>query len=286
MDAMTSVFPGIVVQHEDFESEKAFAFLDKYKRDFAMFNDDVCAVLACRACLHKGGCADSAVGITDPRHRLRHLQRVHECCALLVRGVGQGRVGSPRRLPRRGQRRSRVCSVLVLVWSKAADEPTHPQRRQADDDLLHAEWIDRRRSARALLACRYQGRQRGRLAAKAPLNLRLQGLITADRADTVAGKLAKHKAYFVRRDNAGQQFKTLEEVIDYVQPTALIGLSTTRDAFSEGIVRKMAALNKAVSRLGSRNTDCKAETSTQPIIFPLSNPTSKCELAFADALEW
>lgn len=29
-----------------------------------------------------------------------------------------------------------------------------------------------------------------------------------------------------------------------------------------------------------------AELNQSPIIFPLSNPTSKCELAFSDALEW
>ncbi|EJT47719.1 malate dehydrogenase (oxaloacetate-decarboxylating) [Trichosporon asahii var. asahii CBS 2479] len=77
-----------------------------------------------------------------------------------------------------------------------------------------------------------------------------------------------HKEYFIRKDTEGQEFKTLAEVVDYVQPTALVGLSTTFGAFPEEIVRKMADLNAA------------------PIIFPLSNPTSKCELAFEDALKW
>jgi malate dehydrogenase (oxaloacetate-decarboxylating)(NADP+) len=57
-------------------------------------------------------------------------------------------------------------------------------------------------------------------------------------------------------------------VIEYVQPTALVGLSTTFGAFEEPVVRRMAELNPA------------------PIIFPLSNPTSKCELAFHDGLSW
>ena len=57
-------------------------------------------------------------------------------------------------------------------------------------------------------------------------------------------------------------------MIEHVKPTALVGLSTTFGAFPEPVVRRMADLN------------------TTPIIFPLSNPTSKCELSFSDALKW
>lgn len=95
-----------------------------------------------------------------------------------------------------------------------------------------------------------------------------KGLITSTRPDVVAGKLAAHKEYFIRKDTEGQEYKSLAEVVDYVQPTALVGLSTTYGAFGEDVVRKMAELNP------------------NPIIFPLSNPTSKCELSFEDALKW
>lgn len=84
----------------------------------------------------------------------------------------------------------------------------------------------------------------------------------------VSGKIASHKKYFIRDDTEDQEFASLEEVIEYVQPTALVGLSTTFGAFPEPIVRRMAQLNES------------------PIIFPLSNPTSKCELSFSDALDW
>ena len=93
-------------------------------------------------------------------------------------------------------------------------------------------------------------------------------MITSTRPDVISGKLASHKAFFIRNDTNGQEYKSLEEVIDYVKPTALVGLSTTFGAFSEQAVRKMASLNAA------------------PIIFPLSNPTSKCELSFEDGLNW
>ena len=83
----------------------------------------------------------------------------------------------------------------------------------------------------------------------------------------VAGKLASHKKYFIRNDTTSE-FASLAEVVEHVKPTALVGLSTTFGAFPEPVVRRMASLN------------------TAPIIFPLSNPTSKCELSFSDALTW
>lgn len=94
-----------------------------------------------------------------------------------------------------------------------------------------------------------------------------QGLITHSRPDVVAGKLAAHKQYFIRQDTT-TEYASLSEVVEHVRPTALVGLSTTFGAFAEPVVRRMADLNPA------------------PIIFPLSNPTSKCELSFSDALEW
>jgi malate dehydrogenase (oxaloacetate-decarboxylating)(NADP+) len=91
-----------------------------------------------------------------------------------------------------------------------------------------------------------------------------QGLITNDRGD----KLAQHKIYFARDDNNGQQFKSLTEVVDYVKPTILMGLSTIRGIFDKAILQKMAQLNE------------------HPIIFPLSNPSSNAECTFEEALKY
>ncbi len=60
----------------------------------------------------------------------------------------------------------------------------------------------------------------------------------------------------------------LAETVAAVGPTMLIGTSTQSGAFSEQIVREMA-----------RQTP-------RPIIFPLSNPTSKTEAKPADLLTW
>ncbi len=67
--------------------------------------------------------------------------------------------------------------------------------------------------------------------------------------------------------NASNGF-TFNDVVKNVRPTILIGTSAQAGAFTEDIVREMA---KHVDR---------------PVIFPLSNPTSKSEAAPSDLLAW
>lgn len=97
-----------------------------------------------------------------------------------------------------------------------------------------------------------------------------KGLVTKDRGD----RLAEHKKYFARTDNNGHQFRTLEEVIEYVKPTALVGLTATHGVFTESVVRALKASVDA-GGLGRR-----------PILFPLSNPLTKAECTFKEAVDW
>lgn len=41
MEAASTVFPSTVIQHEDFYSEAAFDFLERYQDKYRMFNDDI-----------------------------------------------------------------------------------------------------------------------------------------------------------------------------------------------------------------------------------------------------
>jgi len=60
----------------------------------------------------------------------------------------------------------------------------------------------------------------------------------------------------------------LQTVVQKVQPTILIGTSTAHGAFTKDVVEAMSA------------------SASRPVIFPLSNPTSKIEALPADIITW
>jgi malate dehydrogenase (oxaloacetate-decarboxylating) len=99
-----------------------------------------------------------------------------------------------------------------------------------------------------------------------------RGLLTGDRADRLLdfqrpyARPAAEVAGWAR--TSGGEGPSLADVVANVHPTMLIGTSTQAGAFTEAIVREMAA---HVER---------------PVIMPLSNPTSKAEAVPADLLAW
>jgi malate dehydrogenase (oxaloacetate-decarboxylating)(NADP+) len=90
-----------------------------------------------------------------------------------------------------------------------------------------------------------------------------KGLVCAERGlDT----LQHHKRLFAHEGVA--YCKDLLSAVEQLKPTALIGVSTIAKAFDEPVIKAMSSLN------------------ARPIIFPLSNPTSKAECTFEEAYKW
>ena len=194
MEALKDRWPDIVIQFEDWKNP--FPSLERYREDYAMFNDDIQGTGA----VIMGGIIGAIKQSTLPpqEHRAVFL------------GSGSAGVG--------------VAKQIVDYFMKEG---------LTEDEARKKFWL-----------------------------VDSKGLVTSDRGD----KLADHKVYFSRTDNKGQQFKNLDEVINYVQPTILMGLSTIGGAFTPTILQKMTSY------------------SPRPIIFPLSNPSSKSECTFDDAL--
>jgi malate dehydrogenase (oxaloacetate-decarboxylating) len=96
----------------------------------------------------------------------------------------------------------------------------------------------------------------------------IQGLLTDDRAD-----LSEEQRKFAQPANRVGDWglsgpAQLSDVVHHVDVGVLLGLSTAAGAFTEEIVRELA-----------RKTE-------RPIIFPLSNPTSRAEAHPAELDEW
>lgn len=87
-----------------------------------------------------------------------------------------------------------------------------------------------------------------------------RGLVVNSRTD-----LAEHKLPYAHEH---EQIGSLREAVEALKPTAIIGVSGQPQTFTREIVEKMAALNE------------------KPIIFALSNPTSKAECTAEQAYEW
>lgn len=202
MDALHSRYPNLIIQFEDFTSENAFRFLDRYQNKYPMFNDDIQGT----GSVILGGFTNAARIASKASGRPLHDHRI------LMAGAGSAAVGVGKQL-------------MSFFTRQGLSEDEARERIYITDS---------------------------------------KGLVTKDRGD----KLAEHKVFFARDDNSGRQIKDLAKIIDYVKPTAILGLSTIKGTFNETVIRKMATLNQ------------------RPIIFPLSNPTNNSECTFKEAVKY
>ncbi len=88
-----------------------------------------------------------------------------------------------------------------------------------------------------------------------------RGLVTTTRGD----KLEKHKTPYAR---SGESVKSLRDVIRHVKPTILIGASGRPQTFTRKVIEAM-------------HHRCE-----RPIVFALSNPTTKSECTAEQAYNW
>ena len=93
----------------------------------------------------------------------------------------------------------------------------------------------------------------------------VDGLLTDDRTD-----LSDSQRGFAQQASrvAGWSGRQLADVVHHVDAGILVGLSTAAGAFTEAIIREMAA------------------KTNRPVIFPLSNPTSRVEAHPRELDEW
>ncbi|MFN8613965.1 MAG: NAD-dependent malic enzyme [Vulcanimicrobiota bacterium] len=87
-----------------------------------------------------------------------------------------------------------------------------------------------------------------------------QGLVVAEREG-----LAEHKTRYA---HPAAPCPSFQEAVESLKPTVLIGVSTIAGAFNQDVVEKMSELN------------------ARPILFALSNPTSRAECTAEQAYRW
>ncbi|KAI0714789.1 malic enzyme [Earliella scabrosa] len=201
MHEMSAVFPKLLVQFEDFATDKAFAYLDRFRHRYPLFNDDIqgTGAVVLSGFLNAAKLSSAASGRPLKDHRILFL------------GAGSAGVG---------------VGMQLLSFFKL--------QGLSDEEARSRIWL-----------------------------VDSQGLIYDTR-----GPMAEHKKFFSRKDYTGPPLTDLTEIIKYVQPTALLGLSTTKGAFNQSVIQTMSALNP------------------RPIIFPLSNPVRLSECEFHEAVEW
>ncbi|KAK7044502.1 malic enzyme [Favolaschia claudopus] len=199
MYEMSQAFPKLLVQFEDFSTDHAFLYLERYRNQYPVFNDDIqgTGAVVLSGFINAARLSSQASGRPLSSHRI------------LFFGAGSAGVG-----------------VAMQLMSFFTLEGMTEEEARSRIYLIDS-----------------------------------QGLIYASR-----GPLAEHKEYFARTDYSGPPITDLIDILEYVKPTALMGLSTMSGAFTMEAIQTMAALNPL------------------PIIFPLSNPVKLSECTFEDAV--
>ncbi|KAG6872707.1 hypothetical protein C0995_007375 [Termitomyces sp. Mi166 len=204
MHEMSVAFPKLLVQFEhveDFSTDNAFHYLERYRNKYPVFNDDIqgTGAVVLSGLINAARLSSAASGRPITDHRI------------LFFGAGSAGVG--------------VAMQLMSFFTLNG---------LSQDQARERIWL-----------------------------IDSQGLVFDAR-----GPIAEHKKFFSRKDHSGPPITEILDIIEYVKPTALLGLSTISNAFTPDVIQAMAVLNP------------------RPIIFPLSNPVRLSECSFQDAVKY
>ncbi|HEX9633105.1 MAG TPA: NAD-dependent malic enzyme [Gemmatimonadales bacterium] len=192
--AVQDVFPGVLLQFEDFATENAIHLLETYRNQICTFNDDI-----------QGTAGVTLAGlIAANRLTKRPLQDEQ----ILFYGAGEAASG--------------IGNLIVSAIAKQGISPEKARGRI---------WF-----------------------------VDSKGLVVKSRRD-----LAHHKQPYAHDH---EFIKGLEDIVDAVKPTCIIGVSGQPQTFTEQILRKMGQFNE------------------RPTIFSLSNPTAKSECTAEQAYRY
>ena len=208
VDAVIDIWPGCVIQWEDFKQSNALHILDRYRGRVTSFNDDI-----------QGTAAVVLGGILAA---VRHLEQPIATQRIVILGAGAAGIGIARLIRR------------ALIRGGASDAQARGAVALVDSHGLVAETRDDLDEDKASIAL-------------CPEDLARYGLTEGA---ATAGADA------------------LRRVIAGVRPNILIGATGVYGSFDEDSIREMAR---------------HVET---PLIFPLSNPTSRVEAHPADIIAW
>jgi len=192
--AVQEVFPGVLLQFEDFATENAIHLLEQYRNQICTFNDDI-----------QGTAGVTLAGLIAANRLTRRPLQDEQ---ILFYGAGEAASG--------------IGNLIVSAIAK--------QGIPAEQARSRIWFVDSK------------------------------GLVVKSRTDLAHHKLPyAHEHAFI---------KDLEDIVDALKPTCIIGVSGQPQTFTEQILRKMGAFNE------------------RPMIFSLSNPTAKSECTAEQAYRY